>query len=111
MQARLPAPAEPVEETVPFSSRRRWSGLRLGETRYVLGAPELFPLGSLAAEVEAQQAEGRRVVVFGTTTARFPEELSDGPPPLVPLGLVVLAEQLRRDARETIGFLAGEGVR
>src|SRR3954462_468127 len=37
---------EPVS-TVPFSSTRRWSALQLGSTTYVLGAPELFPLGEL----------------------------------------------------------------
>ena len=32
------------------------------------------------------------------------------PPPVVPLGLAVLAEELRPDARETIAFLKAEGV-
>jgi cation-transporting ATPase E len=106
----LPAPSEPVHETVPFSSARRWSGARLGDTRYVLGAPELFPLGPLAGEAELHREQGRRVVAFGTTTARFPAEPIDGPPPLVPLGLVVLAEELRPDAGSTIRFLTDEGV-
>jgi P-type E1-E2 ATPase len=101
---------EPVE-TVPFSSRRRWSGLRLGDARYVLGAPELFPLGELGADVGVWQEEGRRVVAIGTTTARFPDDPDgSGPPPVVPLGLVVLGEELRQDARETIAFLHAEGV-
>src|SRR5262249_29260887 len=34
----------------------------------------------------------------------------DGPPPMVPLGLAVLAEDLRPDARETIAFLEAEGI-
>jgi cation-transporting ATPase E len=106
----FPAPAEPVDEAVPFSSRRRWSGLRLGETRYVLGAPELFPLGELEGAAATQREAGRRVVALGTTTGRFPDEPQDGPPPLQPLGLVVLAEELRRDAPDTIGFLVDEGV-
>jgi cation-transporting P-type ATPase E len=106
----FPALAEPVDEAVPFASRRRWSGLRLGETRYVLGAPELFPLGELEGAAATQREAGRRVVALGTTTGRFPDEPQDGPPPLQPLGLVVLAEELRRDAPETIGFLVDEGV-
>jgi P-type E1-E2 ATPase len=104
----VPGQAEQADESVPFSSRRRWSGLRLGGTRYVLGAPELFPLGSLAGEAAAQAASGRRVLALGTTTARFPDD--GAPPPVVPLGLAVLAEELRPDTRETVAYLLGEGV-
>jgi cation-transporting P-type ATPase E len=104
----VPGTPEEADESVPFSSRRRWSGLRLGGTRYVLGAPELFPLGGLAAEATAHQAGGRRVLALGTTTSRFPDD--GAPPPVVPLGVAVLAEELRPDTRETVAFLLGEGV-
>ena len=70
--AALPATAEPVDETVPFLSRRRWSGQVIGGTRYVLGAPELFPLGELAAVAAANQEAGRRVVGFGVSDGAFP---------------------------------------
>ena len=101
---------EPADDVVPFLSRRRWSGLRLGGTRYILGAPELFPLGELAATVSAHQDEGRRVVAFGTTTAPFPADPDAGPPPLATVGIVVLAEELRSDARETIAYFLEQGV-
>jgi magnesium-transporting ATPase (P-type) len=106
-----PSPAEPAEEQVPFLSRRRWSGLRIGGSRFVLGAPEVFPLGELAAEARGHQEAGRRVVAFGTATVGFPADPDSGPPPLQALGLVVLAEELRPDARETVAFLAQQGVR
>jgi cation-transporting P-type ATPase E len=106
----LPGSPEPTDETVPFSSRRRWSGLRIGGTRYVLGAPELFSLGELGTEADAQQSSGRRVLAFGTTTARFPEGADGSPPPIAPLGIAVLAEELRPHAAETVGFLVDEGV-
>ncbi len=101
---------EPTAEVVPFLSRRRWSGLRLGDTRYVLGAPELFRLGTLATAVSAHQDEGRRVVGFGTTTAPFPADPDSGPPPLVTLGIVVLAEELRPETRETIAYFVEQGI-
>ena len=106
----LPAPREEPTETVAFSSARRWSGLRLADTNYVLGAPELLPLGDLHEDAVTRQETGRRIVAIGTTSARFPENLDDGPPPAVPLGLAVLAEELRPDAKETIAFLADQGV-
>ena len=101
-------PEEP-RSSVPFSSRRRWSAVQLGETTYVLGAPELFPLGSLQELADEEARSGRRVVAFGTS--RGPAD--DGAPPQLGqlLGIVVLGERLRSDARETVAFLRSQGVR
>jgi P-type E1-E2 ATPase len=94
---------------VPFSSRRRWSGLELGATRYVLGAPEHFPLDGLSERAGAAAAEGRRVVAFGTTAGPLAD--GDAPPRgLTPLGLVVLAEEIRPAAEETVRWFLAEGV-
>src|SRR5207249_9347316 len=99
---------EPVMAEVPFSSRRRWSSLRLGGTSYVLGAPELFPLGPLAARATREAEAGRRVVAFGTSD---PAPDPEAPPAgLRALGIVVLAERLRSDARETVAFFREQGV-
>jgi cation-transporting ATPase E len=106
----LPVRPEPADEAIPFLSRRGWSGLRISGVRYVLGAPELFPLGDLASPAAAHQEAGRRVVGFGTTTAHFPDDPDRGPPPLRTLGLAVLAEELRPDTRETVAYLVEQGV-
>jgi cation-transporting ATPase E len=108
-----PATPEPVTEVVPFSSRRRWSGVRLGQRTLVLGAPEHFTLGErLDAHARAEAHAGRRVLAL--TEGRIPLTLPspDAPPPtgLRPLGLVVLAEELRPDARETVAYLLEQGV-
>ncbi len=105
-----PAAAEEPVETVPFSSRTRWSALRLGDAGYVLGAPELFPLGPLVARAQTEQRAGRRVLALGTTTQAFDRGTDGRPPPTVPLGLAVLAEELRPEARETVAFFLAEGV-
>ena len=100
---------EDPRSTVPFSSRRRWSALQLGSTTYVLGAPELFPPGELQAVADVQARAGRRVVAFGTTRGRVD---ADSSPEIGEwLGLVVLGERLRDDARETIEYLQSQGVR
>src|SRR5205085_12259026 len=94
---------------VPFSSRRRWGALTLGATTFVLGAPELFPLGRLDAAAVDQARAGRRVVAFGTANGPLDE---DRPPAIAKLlGLVVLDERLRDDARETVEFLRAQGIR
>src|SRR5215208_1542196 len=106
-----PADGEEPSEQVPFSSRRRWSGLRLGEDRYVLGAPELFPLDLILGGRAAKEADsGRRVLAFGTTAQPLSPDGDGSPGELRPLGIVVLSEQLRPQARATVEFFRAEGV-
>jgi cation-transporting P-type ATPase E len=108
--AAVDVPAEPADEQIPFLSRRRYSAMRVGGVRYVLGAPELFPPDGVAEAARTEQESGRRVVALGTSSAPFPDDPDAGPPPLRTLGLAVLAEELRPDARETVAFLAEQGV-
>jgi cation-transporting P-type ATPase E len=109
-EARAAEPVE-VESHVPFASRRGWSALRLDGQGYVLGAPELFPLGSLAGRAAKEAKGGRRVLAFGTTTDSLEgEDPVTTPAGLETLGIVVLAEQLRQDARETVDFFRWQGI-
>ena len=104
------APQEP-EAVVPFSSRRRWSGLRLGGIDFVLGAPELYELGALAERADAEARDGRRVVAFGTSPVVLEEiDLDASPPPFAPLALVLISERLRPEARATVEYFRREGV-
>ena len=100
------------EAQVPFSSGRRWGGLRLDGTSYVLGAPELFDLGPLAEIARDRQDDGRRVLAFASTPGDLPDEVADGepPPPGTVICLVVLGEELRAETRETIAFLRSQGI-
>ena len=108
-----PGTAEPVNESVPFASRRRWSGVRMGGRSYVFGAPEHFALGDRLSEKVRTEAEaGRRVLALAAGDVPLVLHGPDDPPPagLAPVGLVVLAEELRPDTRETIAFLLEEGI-
>jgi magnesium-transporting ATPase (P-type) len=100
-----------VAGRVPFSSRRRWSAVDFGAESLVLGAPELFALGELASLAGQEAERGRRVVAIGSAPAGLAEPGPDDPPPdgTRVLGVVVLAEHLRDDARETVAFLRREG--
>jgi P-type E1-E2 ATPase len=106
-------PAEPlsVEAEVPFSSGRRWSALGLDGRTYVLGAPELLPSGALADTIAEEQRRGRRVLAFAASS----EAAADGSRPQLPerlelLGLLVLAERLRPEARATVEYFRAQGV-
>jgi len=120
-------PAEQPTAVIPFSSRRRWSALELDGRRLVLGAPEALLDGAsvgvvdgpesgadatLAERAASGAASGRRVLALASYDAPLPEagpevELTE---PLRPLGIVVLAEELRASAAETIAFFAREDV-
>lgn len=108
----LPMSGELVQWHLPFASRRRWGALQFGGVIYVLGAPEIFELGPLADAATHQAAKGRRVLAFGTT-ATPPQDLSTEASQLSNLtvfALVILAEKLRPEARETVGFLLSQQV-
>jgi P-type E1-E2 ATPase len=107
----LPAEAQPVLGEVPFSSRRRFSAVELATGTLYLGAPEHIPAGSLEALARQRQRDGRRVLALARSGSPLPDEADDHPPAdLQPLGIVVLAEELRPNVRDTIAFLRGEGV-
>ena len=104
--------AERPDAEVPFSSSRRWSAIEIGDDKYVLGAPELFPLDGLKEQAESEAAQGRRVVAIGTTTIDLEHaKPEDGPPlDLHPIGIVVIGEQLRANARETVEYLLAQNI-
>ena len=98
-----PADPEPVEEAVPFSSRLRFGAQRIAGEGYVLGAPEHFQLDGLAAEAERAVGEGRRVLAFGTSA----DLVADRPQARA---LVLLAEQLRPEARSTVAWFREQDI-
>ena len=97
--------------TVPFTSERKWSSGSFGERgTWLLGAPEVLlaeddPARARVAELAAT---GRRVValahcVGGLDEPRLPVEREAA-------GLVLLTEQVRDDAAETLRYFAEQGV-
>ena len=112
IRAAFAGTAERPASEVPFASSRRWSSVTLENDHYVLGAPELFTLGGLEQRAESESAEGRRVVAIGTTASDLADVRPEQGPPadLHPLGIVVIGERLRPNARETVAYLLREGI-
>ncbi len=119
---RYPGKAERVVAEVPFSSSWKWSGLTIdgrgGGASYVLGAPDVLVQAgalelppALRRTLDQHTAAGRRVVAFGEAHGPLPSDPGTQPPPrMEPRALVVLEEQLRADAAETIDFMRGQNV-
>ena len=120
---RYPGDPGQVSAEVPFSSEYKWSGVSLagngaGAGTFVLGAPDVLegsgaltlPPG-LAAKLGEETAAGRRVVAFGKSGEALPSDPASAPAPRIqPIGLVVLEETLRADAKETIAFMREQEV-
>ncbi len=111
----LPTQAQSAELEVPFSSRWKWSAIRLhgsGQT-LVLGAPDVLLPGAVPAAAGEHERAGRRVLLFGRAVGPVAEPEPETPPPpprVEPLALVVLQERLRGDASATVEFLRRQGV-
>ncbi len=112
-----PPPTWPVVSRVPFSSTRKWSAVEFdGQGTFLLGAPEVIaPVldGDVAAQIDGHQRAGQRVLLLAAMQGSIiGGELSAGELPgrVLPLALLVLAEELRPDAKATVAYLASEGV-
>ncbi|MGH3253279.1 MAG: HAD-IC family P-type ATPase [Trebonia sp.] len=105
-------PGWAVQARVPFSSARKWSGVSFaGHGTWLLGAPGALsrnlPAG-VAAAVARHEAEGRRVLLLAATGAPLD---GDRPPAGAdPAALLVLTEELREEASQTVGYLVDQGV-
>jgi cation-transporting ATPase E len=104
-------PGIPAADAVPFSSARRWAGVRTGDGRaWALGAPDVLLLPGHPAldRVAAEAAQGRRVLALA--------EL-DGPLDATALAagrtaaaLVVLDQRIRPEAAGTLAYFARQHV-
>ena len=105
-------------ESVPFSSRRKWSAARdRSGTTWVLGAPEILLAEHSESVLDrARQiaAQGARVVALARS--RSPWRLIPGeeeprlPDDLEAAGIVILTEEIRPDAAETLAYFRQQGV-
>ena len=105
---------ERIEWSVPFSSARKWSAWGTGRESWILGAPEFVIDEAVATNavllerVRAIAAQGSRVVALvRADEAVVNDEL---PANRAVAALVVLEEDLREDAAETLDYFRSQGV-
>lgn len=117
--AGVPGEQCPSIDEVPFTSVRKWSALAfdLPERRgvYVLGVIEMLesylppeavtPESPLSQQAQAWSAQGLRVLLFACNpdvTTLHAEQGQPHLPPLTPLAVVSLRDEVRPQAKETI---------
>ncbi|WP_298074925.1 HAD-IC family P-type ATPase [uncultured Corynebacterium sp.] len=105
---------------IPFNSRYKFSGFVCSDaTAWIMGAPDvLLREGGRAAETAKQLGDqGLRILVFGKPEGADGEAWAntddlnmDSAPQLSEPVLVVLRQQLRSDARETLAYFDEQNV-
>lgn len=106
-------------QEIPFNSRYKFSGFAVSNaTAWIMGAPDvLLHEGSPAAKTAKKLGDqGLRLLVFGQVKGGGHDWMNtdsltmDAAPQLDEPVLIVLRQQLRSDARETLEFFARQNV-
>ena len=98
------ADAYAVTDVTPFSSERKRSAVTLADGRtLVLGAPEAL-CRPVPREAEALMRRGKRVLLVGL--CRGAAEVGK----ITPVGMLVLADRLRKNAAQTIRYFYRQGI-
>ena len=114
LQRRFPDPPDwTLAGSVAFSSARKWSAAAFdGHGTWVLGAPEFVLDEERYAPVEAAVTDaadhGKRVLLLAASDdVAIDEALPDD---LDPVALIMIEDQMRPDAAETLRYFAEQGV-
>lgn len=97
---------------VPFDSSRKWKANAYeGRGTWYLGAPEMLASNneSLLAQIAVHADTGRRVMLVAHSSTTTPT--TDLPSDLSPVAIVLLLEEVRDDAAETLAYFREQGVR
>lgn len=104
-----PSPGWTVDGSIPFSSARKWSSVTFADhDTWVLGAPEMVVPGSAVLTRAAGYADsGARVLLLAQSRGAVS---ADSLGACDPVALVVIDQQLRPDAAETVRYFLAQGV-
>ena len=97
--------ARPVDESVPFSSARKWSAARIGGRWWVIGAPDVVDPSVDTGELART---GARVLLLASSTE--PVSAEQPLPRVTAEALIVIDQQLRSDAAQTVSYFLAQEV-
>ncbi len=104
-------PLQKAQSVIPFSSTYKYCAAAFPDGTYVLGAPEFVlreEYEKYRTLIESNSADGYRVLVFGEYCGALDgKALTER---VIPLGLILLSNPIRRDAPETFQYFADQGV-
>lgn len=96
------------EGLIPFSSERKFSACKIDGISYYVGAPEYVLKNNLALiddEIKEKQNDYRILVI-----AKHKGDLIDNPEKLTVCGYILIEDEIRKEAKDTLNFFKEQGV-
>lgn len=100
-----------ASKVYPFNSTVKYGAMAFDGNFYVLGAPEFIiktGFNNLKDEISQYTTKGYRVIVLAKAESLTKDGVIDGE--ILPLGFVVLANEIRDNAVETFTYFKEQGV-
>lgn len=100
-----------ASKVYPFNSTVKYGAMAFNDDYYVLGAPELIiktGFNNLKDDISQYTTKGYRVIVLAKAESLTRDGVIDGE--ILPLGFVVLANEIRDNAVETFTYFKEQGV-
>ena len=94
---------------IPFSSERKFSACKIDDISYYVGAPEYVLVNDLSLiddEIKDKQNDYRILVV-----ASKKGELVNNPDNLKVLGYILVEDEIRKEAKDTLNYFKEQGVK
>ena len=98
-----------VIKTIPFSSERKYSACKIGDMSYYIGAPEyvLSMQNELITDDIKEKQNDYRVLVVASRVG----DLITKPTDLEVEGYLLVEDEIRKEAKDTLKFFKEQGVR
>lgn len=98
-----------VTDIIPFSSERKYSACEIDDVSYYVGAPEYVLVNDLEKidnDIKKKQNDYRVLVI-----ASKKGKLSDNPKNLSIVGYLLIEDEIRKEAPDTLRFFKEQGVK
>ena len=97
-----------VEGTIPFSSERKYSACKIDDVSYYIGAPEyvLSMQKELITDEIKEKQNDFRVLVVASRNGNLVQKPTD----LTVEGYILVEDEIRREAKDTLRFFKEQGV-
>ncbi|UQS84566.1 HAD-IC family P-type ATPase [Apilactobacillus apisilvae] len=100
-------PNWPLIKGIPFSSDKKWSGAQFENGNYVMGAPQ-FVLSNMddavQQKIDSYTSKGYRVLSLVKVNGEVQSPLEN----IVLLGLILISDEIRSDAADTLAYFRSQ---
>lgn len=100
-----------ANHTIAFSSEKKWSGINFGKDGTVVIGAEEFLFNGKNNKIQSiikDVPNGYRIISVGFSKNDFDNR--ELPPNLIPLGVVILKDKIRKEAKPTLEYFDKQGV-